>query len=147
AGPSKSMCGICGQQLDSPDVLLTHLQSHRETGGTCGVCGKTFQNMETHMRSHTGLKPYHCLVCGKHFPRPGALRRHNKIHSGERPHVCNCCGKTFIESSALKTHRKSHSLEVITLTVASAVHYCSSGVNLKLLYQTAAMFCCFHGSV
>uniref|UniRef100_A0AAX7VNR1 C2H2-type domain-containing protein n=1 Tax=Astatotilapia calliptera TaxID=8154 RepID=A0AAX7VNR1_ASTCA len=75
---SKSMCGICGQQLDSPDVLLTHLQSHRETGGTCGVCGKTFQNMETHMRSHTGLKPYHCLVCGKHFPRPGALRRLQK---------------------------------------------------------------------
>uniref|UniRef100_A0A3Q4HZV1 C2H2-type domain-containing protein n=1 Tax=Neolamprologus brichardi TaxID=32507 RepID=A0A3Q4HZV1_NEOBR len=104
---SKSMCGICGQQLDSPDVLLTHLQSHRETGGTCGVCGKTFQNMETHMRSHTGLKPYHCLVCGKHFPRPGALRRHNKIHSGERPHVCNRCGKTFIENGESPAHSQT----------------------------------------
>ncbi|XP_030597793.1 zinc finger protein 345-like [Archocentrus centrarchus] len=109
---SQSMCGVCGQQLDSPDVLRTHLQSHRETGGICSVCGKTFQNMETHMRSHTGLKPYRCFVCGKHFPRPGALRRHKKIHSGERPHVCNHCGKTFVESTALKTHRRSHSLEV-----------------------------------
>uniref|UniRef100_A0A669B5B4 C2H2-type domain-containing protein n=1 Tax=Oreochromis niloticus TaxID=8128 RepID=A0A669B5B4_ORENI len=113
---------ICGDSFHSQGFLRKHAQmhcresesmcgSHRETGGTCGICGKTFQNMETHMRSHTGLKPYRCLVCGKHFPRPGALRRHNKIHSGERPHVCNHCGKTFIESSALKTHRKSHSLE------------------------------------
>ncbi|XP_051811664.1 zinc finger protein 502-like isoform X2 [Acanthochromis polyacanthus] len=106
------ICGVCGNQLDSPDALLTHLQSHRETSGTCSICGKKFQNMETHMRSHTGIKPYRCGVCAKRFPRPGALRRHKKIHSGERPHVCQYCGKTFIESSALKMHSRSHSWEV-----------------------------------
>ncbi|XP_072226726.1 uncharacterized protein [Leuresthes tenuis] len=108
---SQSICGVCGKQLDLPDSLQTHLQSHRETNGTCSICGKSFQNMEAHMRSHTGIKPYRCTICSKRFPRPGALRRHKKIHSGERPHVCHQCGKTFIESSALKTHSRSHSLE------------------------------------
>ncbi|KAI3359048.1 hypothetical protein L3Q82_015417 [Scortum barcoo] len=109
---TQSVCGVCGQQLDSPDGLLTHLQSHRETRGTCSICSKSFQNMETHMRSHTGIRPYRCGVCNKRFPRPGALRRHKKIHDGERPHICQRCGKTFIESSALKTHSRSHSGEI-----------------------------------
>ncbi|KAF3706903.1 Zinc finger protein 26 [Channa argus] len=107
-----SICGVCGHQVDSPDGLLTHLQSHRETGGTCSICLKSFQNMETHMRSHTGIKPYCCSICNKHFPRAGALRRHKKIHTGERPYTCQCCGKTFIESGALKTHSRNHSCEI-----------------------------------
>nr|XP_019968783.1 PREDICTED: zinc finger protein 420-like isoform X1 [Paralichthys olivaceus] len=110
---SQGVCGVCGQQVNSPDSLLTHLQSHRETSGTCSVCGKIFQNMETHMRSHTGIKPYSCSICNKRFPRPGALRRHKKIHTGERPYTCQLCGKTFTESSTLKTHSRSHSGEIL----------------------------------
>ncbi|XP_026205531.1 oocyte zinc finger protein XlCOF6-like [Anabas testudineus] len=108
---SRSICGVCGQHVESSDSLRTHLQSHRETGGTCSICKKRFQNMETHMRSHTGIKPYRCSVCNKRFPRPGALRRHKKIHSGDRPYTCQRCGKAFIESSALKTHSRGHSWE------------------------------------
>ncbi|KAM9839094.1 uncharacterized protein ACBR49_017759 [Aulostomus maculatus] len=105
---SLSVCGVCGHQAESCDDLLTHLQTHRKTGGTCSICGKSFQNMEMHMRSHMGIKPYHCSVCNKCFPRAGALRRHKKIHMGERPYTCQQCGKAFIESSALRTHSRSH---------------------------------------
>uniref|UniRef100_UPI0037E783C3 zinc finger protein 26-like n=1 Tax=Semicossyphus pulcher TaxID=241346 RepID=UPI0037E783C3 len=106
---SQSICGVCGQQLDSPVALQAHLQSHRETNGTCNICRKSFQNMETHMRRHTGIKPYSCSVCNKRFPRAGALRRHRRIHGGDRLYACQLCGKTFMESGALKTHSRSHS--------------------------------------
>lgn len=102
---SQSTCGVCGQQLHSPEALLPHLQAHRDTGGTCRICGRTFQNMEMHMRRHTGIKPHRCGVCSKSFPRPGALRRHRKIHVSEPP------GKRFLERGALKTRSRGHGHE------------------------------------
>ncbi|XP_068188609.1 oocyte zinc finger protein XlCOF6-like [Antennarius striatus] len=104
---AESVCGICGEH--SPAGTLTeHVQAHGVAGQICHVCGKTYQNVETHMRSHTGVKPYSCHVCGKAFPRPGALRRHRRIHSGERPYICEFCGKTFVDNGALTAHIKNH---------------------------------------
>ncbi|KAF0024111.1 hypothetical protein F2P81_022913 [Scophthalmus maximus] len=103
-----SVCGVCGEALPPSETLMDHLQTHRDAGKMCHICGKTYQNIETHMRSHTGVKPYRCGVCAKSFPRPGALRRHRRIHSGERPYICEFCGKTFVDNGALTTHIRSH---------------------------------------
>ncbi|KAM4550292.1 uncharacterized protein V3H82_019442 [Fundulus diaphanus] len=108
---SESVCGVCGEGLLPSETLADHLQSHREKGKVCHICGNTFQNIETHMRSHTGIKPYPCPICGKSFPRPGALRRHKRIHSGERPYICEFCGKTFTESSSLTAHIRNHNAD------------------------------------
>ncbi|KAM4725643.1 uncharacterized protein FYW61_013709 [Anableps anableps] len=108
---SESVCGVCGEGLLPSETLADHLQSHREEGKVCHICGNTFQNIETHMRSHTGIKPYPCSICGKCFPRPGALRRHKRIHSGERPYICEFCGKTFTESTSLTAHIRNHAAD------------------------------------
>ncbi|XP_037549385.1 zinc finger protein 728-like [Nematolebias whitei] len=105
---SESVCGICGENLLLSETLTEHLQKHKETGNICHICGKKYQNIETHMRSHTGFKPYHCSICSKSFPRPGALRRHRKTHSGERPFICEICGKTYTDGCSLTTHLKNH---------------------------------------
>nr|XP_020507342.1 zinc finger protein 431-like [Labrus bergylta] len=105
---AESVCGICGQTFPPSETLTDHLQVHRDAAKICHVCGKSFQNIDTHMRSHTGVKPYVCGVCGKSFPRPGALRRHRRIHSGERPYICEFCGKTFMDNGALSTHIRKH---------------------------------------
>jgi uncharacterized Zn-finger protein len=54
----------------------------------CKVCDKRFtrpSSLQTHMYSHTGEKPFACLVdgCGRHFSVVSNLRRHQKVHKGE----------------------------------------------------------------
>ncbi|ORZ06880.1 hypothetical protein BCR42DRAFT_426630 [Absidia repens] len=51
----------------------------------CTVCVKRFtrpSSLATHMHSHTGEKPYKCLMdgCGRRFSVVSNLRRHAKIH-------------------------------------------------------------------
>ncbi|XP_030588774.1 gastrula zinc finger protein XlCGF26.1-like [Archocentrus centrarchus] len=53
-------------------------------------------------------KTYHCLTCGRVFPRHSSLKRHLVIHSGKRPFKCFICGRGFTQGGNLKTHMKVH---------------------------------------
>lgn len=87
------------------------------TGGSskrfvCCVCSKTYataQNLDVHMRIHTGVRPFGCEHCGKKFLQSAHLKSHLSIHTGERPHVCLICSRSFIVKYSLKLHmRKCH---------------------------------------
>ncbi|CAO3651607.1 unnamed protein product [Mucor hiemalis] len=52
----------------------------------CTLCVKRFtrpSSLATHMHSHTGEKPYKCVIegCGRRFSVVSNLRRHAKIHT------------------------------------------------------------------
>lgn len=53
----------------------------------CPVCKKISKTPNTFIRhSKIHLKSYICNVCGKNFKRGDSLRTHLRIHSGERPY-------------------------------------------------------------
>lgn len=82
----------CGATFDTVEDLAAHLDgTHIEKGLHAYVCEwdncdrhgnqlPSRHGLVTHLRRHTGERPYECTTCGKHFSRSDALYKHVKSH-------------------------------------------------------------------
>nr|XP_019530107.2 zinc finger and SCAN domain-containing protein 2-like [Aedes albopictus] len=80
----------------------------------CVECSKSFStktNLNRHVQTHNGNKPFVCPLCSKGFTQGGSLKQHLLIHQNLRPYVCTACGQAFTQAKSLTFHMRRHTNE------------------------------------
>lgn len=104
-------CPHCHWAFKKPCSLQSHLQTHSGLKPhVCDTCGKAYSHQGTlqqHKRLHTGERPYCCPFCTRTYIWSSDYRKHIRTHTGEKPYACASCGKDFIRSSDLRKHERN----------------------------------------
>ncbi len=74
-------------------------------------CGKFYSkksNLDKHLSTHAGVKPFRCDQCSENFNSLNEKKKHlKKFHSDKEIFKCDC-GKEFEFKSGLKIHQRVH---------------------------------------
>lgn len=101
---------MCIFQIYFPCILVVTQwnANHKSEKYRCPFCVYATNyrtNFEAHKRTHTGERPFICIICRKGFTQKEHLKIHFQSHTGERPFACMHCNQRFAKKVSLKAHK------------------------------------------
>ena len=111
----KYNCNFCNKQFLSLCAQRAHIKYIHEKKNVfyCSYpnCNKLFRTkyrLETHIKTHEGIKSFKCEICDKSFTESGTLLTHYVIHSNYKPFSCEYCAYKCKTNPQLKYHYLKH---------------------------------------
>ncbi|XP_069132926.1 hypermethylated in cancer 2 protein-like isoform X20 [Argopecten irradians] len=83
--PSAPVCQECGKPFKNNECLIKHIKVAHMSKikcKICPICQKTFSrpsSLEEHMRKHSDLRPFQCVICGASYKHKKHLNHHLRV--------------------------------------------------------------------
>nr|XP_022904270.1 zinc finger protein 665-like [Onthophagus taurus] len=116
-------CSFCSEKFIHMASLTRHIrrahnkcylprEDRNSENVECPICKNVYlrNNLDVHIRSHSGQKPFTCLICNKTFSTKWNLKLHKWTHASRmsKPFKCEFCKGAFIRQSDYTAHMNSH---------------------------------------
>jgi len=148
--PTERVTGVSTEIIDNSYKQINKRHNPRFNCQVCSYSTPLKANLKSHMRKHTGEKPYKCNQCSYAAAHLHLLKIHQGKHDGEHKYKCNQCPYKGWNSIYLKLHMRKHAIEkefkCETCTYSTSyksnlkVHMCN---NIEKLYK--CNICSFSG--